>query len=162
MYVCEWAYWASFFFSCLLPYSSEKLVCAGRHGNNTCAVCALQGILSLSLSTAHLPPNLSLSPTPSSVFALPFTRRHLVPWGLTRQTQEMQIMLTAMLINAKTLDAWLTIANGPVGFVRKQLNPLHWCLIVRIHSLLPVSLYTDLTVNTNHISLLSSSWNLLV
>lgn len=161
MYVCERAYWASFFSHVCCPihlrsWSVQVAMVTTR------VLSALYKGFSLSLSTAHLPPNLSLSPTPSSVFALPFTRRHLVPWGLTRQTQEMQIMLTAMLINAKTLDAWLTIANGPVGFVRKQLNPLHWCLIVRIHSLLPVSLYTDLTVNTNHISLLSSSWNLLV
>lgn len=94
------------FFFCLLLYSSEELVCTGRHGNSMCAVCS---------------PSLSLSVFLSGVFALPFTLRHLLPWGLTRQKQEMLIMLTVMLINAKTLDVQLIIANGPVGLDRNQL-----------------------------------------
>jgi len=81
----------------LLLYSLEKQGCTDCHGNSMCAVCFCRGIRSL------WPPR-----PPSAVFALPFTQRHVLPRGLTRQKQEMVIMLTVMLINAETPDTWVS------------------------------------------------------
>lgn len=66
------------------------------------ATACVQSALYQGFALSVSPP---LSPSLSGVFALPFTQRHLLPWGLTRQKQEMLIILALMLINAKTLDA---------------------------------------------------------
>lgn len=103
------------FFPHLLLCSFEKLIC-----KVAMATACVQAALYKEPHTPH--PSLFLS----GVFAFPFNQRHLFLRGLTGQKQEMQIMLTVMPIitNAKTLDARLSIANGPMGFVGKQLNSL--------------------------------------
>lgn len=108
----------SIFFSSFAAVSIWEADLQGCHGNSMCAGCSVQG----TPPTPH--PSLFLS----GVFAFPFNQRHLFLRGLTGQKQEMQIMLTVMPIitNAKTLDARLSIANGPMGFVGKQLNSLTW------------------------------------
>lgn len=154
MYVCKWAYWTSFFPVCcsihLRSWSAQVAMATA------CVQCTPYRGLSLSVSLCFSP---LLFLFLSGVFALPFTQRHLLPLGLTRQKQQMQIMLTAMLINAKTPEAWLSIANGPQGFARKQLNSLNCCLILWIHSVLLVSLYSDLTVNITVLIFLLHSFN---
>lgn len=75
------------------------------------------------------PPSLFLS----GVFALPFTQRRILPWGLTGQKQEMQIMLTWMLINAKTLHAWLIIAIIGLWIFLESETDVWYCEIIQFY-----------------------------
>lgn len=93
------------------------------------ATACVQSALYERSSTAPPPPSLFLS----GVFALPFTQRHILPWGLTGQKQEMQIMLTWMLINAKTLHAWLIIAIiGPWISLESETD-VWYCEIIQFY-----------------------------
>lgn len=126
------------FYACSLVCSFQKALLHRlpwqQHMCSLLSVCP-----SFSLSSS---PSFPITP-PSSIFGLPFTQWHLLPWGLTTDKRREMLILQTVIWNR---DAWPSIANGLVGFVRKQINALNWYLTLNA-SVISASLYSHVPVH---------------
>lgn len=120
VFLSQWLYWASPLYCSIQLRSWSAQV--------TMATACVQSVLwkrfTLSFSVCLLSP-LFLSPL-SGVFALPFTQWHFLPWGLTRQKQE-------MIINANTHDVCHSMANEVWDMLRIKSTKL--CIWLWMNSL---------------------------